>query len=51
VADLPTTDIDTHTIYFKSNSSSGNNIYDEYMYINSSWEIIGSTAIDLSNYL
>ena len=24
VTDLPTTDIDTHTIYFKSNSSSGN---------------------------
>lgn len=50
VTDLPTTNIDTHTIYFKSNSSSGNNIYDEYMYINSNWELIGSTQIDLTPY-
>lgn len=50
VTDLPTTDIDTHTIYFKSNSSSGNNVYDEYMYINSNWELIGSTQIDLTPY-
>ena len=27
------------------------NIYTEYVYINSGWEIIGSTDIDLSNYL
>lgn len=51
VASLPTSDIDTHTIYFISNSSSGDSIYDEYMYINNSWEKIGSTAVDLSNYL
>ena len=51
VTNLPTTDIDAHTIYFKSNSSSGNNIYDEYMYINNNWELIGSTQVDLSNYL
>lgn len=50
ITDLPTTDIDAHTIYFKSNSSSGNNIYDEYMYINSNWELIGSTQIDLTPY-
>lgn len=50
VTDLPTTNIDTHTIYFKSNSSSGNNVYDEYMYINSNWELIGSTQIDLTPY-
>lgn len=51
VASLPITNIDTHTIYFISNSSSGDNIYDEYMYINNNWEKIGSTAVDLSNYL
>lgn len=51
VASLPTADIDTHTIYFISNSSSGDSIYDEYMYINNNWEKIGSTAVDLSNYL
>jgi hypothetical protein len=51
VASLPTSDIDTHTIYFVPNSSSGDSIYDEYMYISNSWEKIGSTAVDLSNYL
>ena len=51
VTSLPTADIDTHTIYFISNSSSGDSIYDEYMYINNNWEKIGSTAVDLSNYL
>lgn len=50
VTDLPTINIDAHTIYFKSNSSSGNNVYDEYMYINNNWELIGSTQIDLTPY-
>lgn len=48
---LPTTDIDTHTIYFVPKiDSETNDHYDEYMYINSTWELIGSTSIDLSNY-
>ena len=34
VQTLPTENIDTHTIYFISNSGSGTNVYDEYMYIN-----------------
>lgn len=51
VTNLPTANIDAHTIYFKSNSSSGNNVYDEYIYINNNWELIGSTQVDLSNYL
>lgn len=39
-------------IYFKPNSKSDTqNYYDEYMYINSKWEIIGSTYIDLSPYV
>lgn len=51
VSDLPSSDISTSTIYLKLNASAGaNNIYDEYIYVNSQWEIIGSTAIDLSNY-
>lgn len=48
---LPTANINNRAIYFKSNNSSGNNAYDEYMYINNKWEQIGSTSIDLSNYL
>ena len=51
VTDLPSSDISTSTIYLKLNTSAeDNNIYDEYIYVNSQWEIIGSTAIDLSNY-
>ena len=51
VESLPTTDIDTHTIYFLSNSGTGTDIYDEYMYINNAWEKIGSTQVDLSGYV
>lgn len=51
VQTLPSSDISTSTIYLLPKSSSEQqNIYDEYIYVNSSWELIGSTAIDLSNY-
>lgn len=49
VASLPATG-DTTTIYLVPNTSSGNNVYDEYLYANNKWEIIGSTQIDLSGY-
>lgn len=38
------------TIYLLSNGGSSGNVYDEYIYINQTWEKIGSTAVDLSNY-
>lgn len=51
VSTLPTSSIDTNTIYLKpATDSKTNNIYEEYMYVNSKWEMIGTTAIDLSNY-
>ena len=51
VAELPTTDISTDTIYLvPSSSSQTQNVYDEYLYINNAWELIGSTAVDLTNY-
>jgi hypothetical protein len=28
----------------------GLNMYEEYMFINGAWEVIGNTNIDLSNY-
>lgn len=37
-------------IYFVANSGSGNNIYDEYIYINSKFEKLGSREMDLSSY-
>lgn len=51
VASLPTTDIDTATIYMILNGTSATeNIYDEYMYISNAWELIGTSATDLTNY-
>ena len=51
VTNLPTTNISSNTIYLKPlNSAKGNNIYEEYIYVNSKWETIGTTAVDLSNY-
>ena len=50
-AALPTQNIKDHTIYFVAKESSENDIYDEFMYINNAWEHIGSTEVDLSNYV
>lgn len=51
VESLPTTGT-AGTIYLVSNgSSSGTNLYNEWIYINNGWEFIGNTAVDLSNYL
>ena len=51
VETLPTENISTNTIYLKLNATQGDeNIYDEYVHINNTWELIGSTAIDLGNY-
>ena len=52
VAALPTTDIQTNIIYLVPKSPTGtNDIYDEYAYINNIWEHLGTTQIDLSNYV
>lgn len=50
VAALPTQDISTTTIYLVSNSGSSTNVYDEYIYVNNNWELIGTTETDLSDY-
>lgn len=50
VDELPETG-EQNTIYFLSNPTGiFPNIYNEYMYINNNWELIGNTAIDLYNY-
>ena len=56
VADsLPTTDIKTDVIYLvPSATSQTSNVKDEYINLDgttSGWELIGSTAVDLSGYL
>lgn len=52
VDSLPEEDIKEGTIYLVSNGSeTEKNIYDEYMYVNNTWEKIGTTATDLDGYV
>lgn len=51
VDELPTENIDTHTIYLvKETVGEADDYYNEYIYVNGEWELLGSTRIDLSNY-
>lgn len=50
VQTLPTQDISTHTIYLVPKTGETNDVYDEYVYINNNWEMVGNTQIDLSDY-
>ena len=43
VTTLPTTDIKSSTIYLKGEETSGNNDYEEWIYVNDNWEMIGNT--------
>lgn len=35
----------------KSKTGSTNDVYDEYIWVNNKWELIGTTSVDLSGYL
>jgi hypothetical protein len=50
VQEKPIEDIETNIIYLipKSGSTAGN-IYEEWIYIDNKWELLGTTDIDLSN--
>jgi len=49
---LPTTDISTTTIYLLRNTeTTGSNLFEEYIYVNNQWELLGSQDIDLSDYV
>lgn len=53
VEELPTQDISTTTVYLvlqEEGEQSGQDIYNEYIYVNNTWELIGNTDIDLSSY-
>lgn len=50
VASLPATGV-KGTIYLVSNSGTGTNVYDEYLWINNAWEKLGTTNVDLSGYV
>lgn len=51
VTDLPTANISNTTIYLKKTGSDTQNLYTEYIYINSKWEQLGTQKLDLSGYL
>ena len=52
VTSLPTENISTTTVYLKTGAKMDpDNIYDEYIYVNSKWELLGSQTIDLSGYV
>lgn len=46
VDELPTTNISTSTIYLLPYE----NEYEEYIYVNNAWEMLGSTKINISEY-
>lgn len=53
VESLPTSGVDANKIYLVKSATEGeNDIYTEYMYVNSKWEKLGEykTAIDLTPY-
>ena len=42
---------DANTIYLMANEGSGNNIYDEYIVVDGTPEKVGTTEVDLTNYV
>lgn len=47
---LPETDISNTTVYLLKDTETDGNLYTEYIYVNDTWECLGSQQIDLSNY-
>lgn len=48
---LPTEDISDTTIYLvPAEDPEVGNYYEEYIHVNNTWELVGSTAVDLSDY-
>lgn len=51
VTSLPTSNISSSTIYLTLKAVGGtSNIYNEYIYVNNGWELIGDTQVDLTGY-
>ena len=46
VDELPTENISTSTFYLVKSKTSGENIYNEYLYVNGVWEALGTTSIE-----
>lgn len=50
VAALPTSDISATTIYLVNTGNDNDNLYTEYIYVDGSWEILGTQKLDLTGY-
>ena len=50
VEELPSSG-EKSTIYLVSNSKAENDAYDEYIFVNGKFEKIGTTSVDLSDYV
>lgn len=50
VETLPTEDIRTNVIYLKGPIGTWGDKYEEWIYSNNDWVLIGETSVDLSNY-
>lgn len=51
IVDVLPSEGEENIIYMVAKQASATgNVYDEYMYINGQWELIGSTEVDLSDY-
>ena len=50
VTELPATG-EENIIYLVPKAGEGNDVHDEYIWVNSAYELIGTTAVDLSGYL
>lgn len=51
VETLPTEDISNTVVYLlKPTAEDTDNLYDEYIYVNGTWELLGSARLDLDNY-
>lgn len=50
VTTLPSSGQKTATIYLLKSGSESDNLYTEYIYVNSKWEILGRQRLDMSGY-
>ena len=48
---VPTVEGDDNTLYFVPLDGEGSNVYNEFMYINEKFELIGTTETDLTGYV
>lgn len=51
VTELPTENISNTTVYLVEHAHGDKDIYDEWIYVNNTWEKIGNTDVDLTAYL